>query len=211
LGQSSDLRGHIFTVYGLFMEAKASRELKLARNARPHSSETAARHYFQALNWYAPWGSSQTAAKELRDLAVKLKEEGRTEAAYQAFLRLRGALYAARSFYVPRKDLLTEANEFLANYLADQKIRFNGGVGDKAALVKYYGDIYNEGPNFSEFFGFLVVLSFLGWVFYFIKIIWVLFPRGEKVPLTRTLSQRKILIFLFVAFYVAWIFAMKAA
>ncbi|MDR0548103.1 MAG: hypothetical protein LBI10_01625 [Deltaproteobacteria bacterium] len=195
-----------------FMEVKANRELKLARIALSQSPKTAIRHYFQALNWYAPWGSSQVAADELKDLADRLKNEGRVDLAYEAYLRLRGALNAARSFYWPRPDLQSKANDFLANYLADKKISSMGGQGDKIRLYGYYLEIYEDKGNFSEFYGFLVVLSFLGWVFYFVKIIWAFFPlSSEKVPFRQKIYLEKILIIMFVACYVVWILAMKAA
>jgi hypothetical protein len=203
--------GIFFLFFAIFMEVKAGRELGLAREALPKSEEAAVRHYFQAINWYAPWGSSQKAAEELWALAERRSNEGKGELAYQAFLRLRGALYAARSFYLPRKDILAACNGFLAGYLADKKIAFHGGLGNRDELYARYHKIYGAAPDFSEFFAFLAVSSFLGWVFFFAKILFSFFGGGGKEPLKLKFERSQVFIVLFVVCYLAWVFSMTAA
>jgi hypothetical protein len=195
----------------VFMEVKSSRELDLARAFLPKSGETAIRHYFQALNWYAPWGSSQTAADELLALGIKYKNEGQKELAYSAFLRLRAAIYAARSFYLPRRDILSVANDFLANYLADKKISLGAQGTNKQDLYSYYLGLYSAEVNFSEFFAFIVVLSFLGWIYFFIKFIFSFFKDNEFLPLKQKIIKSKIFISMFIVCYITWIFSMKMA
>jgi hypothetical protein len=207
--------GFFLLFIAIFMEVKASQELDLARKALPQSGEKAIKHYFQALNWYAPWGSSQKAAEELLALANKYKSEGQTELAYSAFLRLRAALYAARSFYSPRRDILAVANEFLANYLADKKISLMSSPESEAVsrddLYLKYFRVYSAEVNFSEFFAFIVVLSFLGWVFFFVKALFALFGEKEKLTLKDKINRGKTPIVLFFACYLAWYFSMMLA
>jgi hypothetical protein len=205
------LLGLFIIFIAIFMEVKAANELETARKTLLKSEETAIRHYFQALNWYAPWGSSQTAAEELRDLGLSLNKEGKRVLAYQAFLRLRGALYAARSFYTPRRDILETANVFLAGYLSDMKLSVNNGRGNREELYAEYLRIYSADVNFSEFYGFLVVLTFLGWVLSFIKILYSFFGTIDKNHFKILLLRSKIPIFLFIACYLGWILSMKAA
>jgi hypothetical protein len=205
------LAGVVLLFVVVFMEIKAGRELDLAREFVPRSAETAIRHYFQALNWYAPWGSSQTAADELLELATKYQKEGQKELAYEAFLRLRGAIHAARSFYTPRRDILAVANVFLANNLADKKLSFTDQKVNREELYSYYLGIYSAEVNFSEFFALIVVISFFGWIYFFIKFLFSFFGDKELWPIKRKIVNSKIIIGLFLACYLAWILSMKAA
>ncbi|MDR1085460.1 MAG: hypothetical protein LBP22_11560 [Deltaproteobacteria bacterium] len=195
------------------MEVKARNELALARvmAADPLKSENAVRHYFQAMNWYAPWGASQNAAEELAALGQKYNQTGNKDLAYSAFLRLRAGLMAARSFYLPRRELFNQANEFLASYLTDRKLEVSGNQGNRDDLYSYYFKVYSAGVNFSEFFALIVAVSFLGWIASFIKIIGVFTSNKNILTVKDRYFRARIAICLFLICYLAWVLSMTAA
>ncbi|MDR1395984.1 MAG: hypothetical protein LBK52_07435 [Deltaproteobacteria bacterium] len=192
------------------MEVRGIGELDSARANLPQNPPAAIRHYFQALNWYAPWGASQKAAAELRDLAFQYEITGQTELAYEANLRLRAGLTAARSFYLPRRDILDGANIFLANYLADRQMALDPSR-DRAQLYSYYHSLYSRDINFSEFYGFIVVVSFIGWMYCLIMMLRSLFPNNDILPWKDRLLNSRLSAVLFGLCYLAWIFSMTAA
>ncbi|MBW2092267.1 MAG: hypothetical protein JRI34_09130, partial [Deltaproteobacteria bacterium] len=82
------------------LEFRARSELALARQALDRSElNESLKHYSRALNWYVPFGSAETAAKELLDLGLRLENQNRFDEARLAFSRLRSGLYGARSLY----------------------------------------------------------------------------------------------------------------
>jgi hypothetical protein len=196
------------------MEFRASKELKIAREfALKGNTPKAALHYFRALNFYSPIGSSQTAAKELYDLALDLDKKGQKKEAYLAFLRLRAALNASRSFYTPRKDLLDGANKQISAYLAllhqteenDQNLNYD-------ETYKYYYSLYSKNPPANEFWYFLTVLGFLMWTLGAIKSIFKIFvPSKSTNTILNKLKRAKIPLCIFILGYIMWILGMTNA
>jgi hypothetical protein len=207
----------LFLVFlAAFMEIRARGELKLAQSyAADRNHEKAILHYFQALNWYSPWGASQTAASELYLLGLSLKEKDESRLAYLAFLRLRAGLNAARSFYFPRKELIDTANRELAHYLAREKIKENP---PPQTLTEDYGreqaeffyKLYANTPETYEAGLFLAVFGFFLWTIGCAKAIISLF-REDNVSLEIKFHRARYSVSAFILGYIFWLLGMAYA
>lgn len=154
--------------WAALMEVRAGAELKSARLALAGEQpdyDKAVRHYFRALNWYSPAGSSQTAADEFLALALRLEERGSRREAFDALLKLRSALYAARSFYQPRRDILATADSLLAWHLAEQAVGYErpGRALDFLARVEFYYHLYSAPSLPHEGWALAAVAGFWLW------------------------------------------------
>lgn len=95
-------------------------ELRRAETLRADDDVDAAIvHYRRAAKWYAPGNPWSTAALEaLRELGAEAEAEGETERALAAWRGVRGAILSTRSFYVPHRARLAEADAHLAELMA---------------------------------------------------------------------------------------------
>lgn len=192
------------------MERRAGDELYKARELVAAGDYLAAdRHYFQALNWYAPWGSSQAAADELYGLALNHLKSGRKAQALQSLLRLRSALLAARSLYQPRRDLLDAASPLIALSLAEMKL--GEGAPRELILAKaaFYQLLYSDDPARDQRWLYMIVFSFLLWTGS--AFCWVFSFFRERGPLDPPRRRREIYIPLAVTLYgyLTWLFSMS--
>jgi uncharacterized integral membrane protein len=195
----------------LFMEVKAHERLTKAREAAESKQfHQAIVYYFQAINWYSPVGSSQSAAAELLSLGESLNQAGEKDLAYQSFLRLRSALNAARSFYFPKKEILGKANHAISLYLAEKKLGDNFPPEDIASMTNAYFQLYQSTPVTNEGWYLAIVAGFLLWILSAIKAIFTLFG-GERASLSTKVAQAKIPIVLFFFGYAIWLYAMGIA
>ncbi|MDR1656663.1 MAG: hypothetical protein LBT47_03765 [Deltaproteobacteria bacterium] len=196
----------------ILFETRAFSELKQARTAVAAGNfEAADRHYFQAINWYAPWGSSQTAAEELYQMGLAHLREGRKQESFHSFLRLRSALIAARSFYLPRPDLIEAINPFLALFLAENKL---GPKADHQAITSeaaVYLNLYDQDPSSNQRWYFLAVLGFLLWIGAGFRLIFIYFKNPNICTPPLGLRSMNVWAFVFIYGYAMWIFAMKMA
>jgi tetratricopeptide (TPR) repeat protein len=192
------------------LELRAGTELDKARALLSEGDYTAAhRHYFQALNWYAPWGSSQAAADELMDLCQGHIAAGRRSEALQGLLRLRSGLMAARSFYQPRRDLLERANPLIALSLASLKLGDSAPRDQILSQAAIYQALYAADPSDRQPWLFMVVFSFLLWAGAAFHLVFTCFK--DRGPLDPALKRRAVLIPLavFVYGYLMWVFSMN--
>jgi uncharacterized integral membrane protein len=195
----------------LFMEFKAHERLAKAREAAGSKQfHEATVYYFQAINWYSPVGSSQSATAELLSLGESLNQAGQKELAYQSFLRLRSALNAARSFYFPKKEILGKANHAISLYLANKQLGDNFPPEDIESLTNTYFQLYQSTPVTNEGWYLAIVAGFLLWVLSAIKAIFTLFS-GEQASLSTKVAKAKIPLVLFLFGYAVWLFAMGIA
>jgi hypothetical protein len=196
----------------IFIEIRAQNELNLARAAvSVHDSAEAIRHYFQSLNWYAPWGSSQTAAKELLSYGLTLENNKETKMAVQAFYRLRAGLVGARSFYLPHPKLIAKANEHIASYLASQKLGEKYNFQDFKNLSSFYLELYSSSPTFNEGWYFVAIGGFLLWVSSGFKSVFILLKKDTVNLFTKRLSAFRYSALLFIIGYIMWIIGLKMA
>lgn len=76
-------------------------------------------HYRRAARWYAPGNPYSTSALDaLAAIALHAEEAGDRELALAAWRSVRGAILAARSFYVPHAERLARADEHIATLMA---------------------------------------------------------------------------------------------
>jgi tetratricopeptide (TPR) repeat protein len=194
------------------MEYNSRVELNKAREKSSVGEyEKAVYYYFKSINYFSPIGASQTAASELLDLALFLEERGDKKKAYFAFLRLRGSLSAARSFYTPRNDLIIKANMGIANYLAHEKQKNSPEGFDLARETDYYYSLYASYPPNGQFWYFIAVLGFVIWTISGVKSIFRIFPQKIESPLKERFKSAKVDLGLFVLGYALWLTGMATA
>lgn len=197
---------------GLLMEHRAKVELNKAREFRGQEDfDSANRHYFQALNWYAPWGSSQVAADELMEYAIEGFNHGLKLNAFQSLLRLRSGLLAARSFYIPRPDLLEKANVLIALYLAELKLGPQVSQADVRAQAEIYLKLYAIDTVPKQRWYFFVLIGFLLWVLAIFWLIIIFFGQKRQFNFSQRLKKAIMPISIFVYGYALWVFSMSAA
>jgi hypothetical protein len=205
--------GAVYLIFlACLLEHRAGVELVRAREHRALENFTAAdSHYFQALNWYLPWGSPQTAASELAEMAAENLEKGAGREAYQSLLRLRGALLAARSFYIPNKELVERANNAICLFLAAEKLGPAASRDEIREQAGVYYKLYSLDRTPGQSWYFLGVLGFLIWAasgFWFVRVFFGR-PTMEGVPVRRAFPLKPALFFIFG--YVLWVVAMSMA
>ncbi|MBU2546862.1 MAG: hypothetical protein KKB20_00500 [Proteobacteria bacterium] len=157
------------------MEMRAREELARARQARDGSeTDLALKHYSRALNWYVPGGAAETAAEDLLELGLARDRAGRAREATLALMRMRSGLYGARSFYLPRRDLIERAEPVLARLRAREKLGPEATEADTARQARVYLDLMRAPgrpafwPALAASAGFLIwVVSALGFIFRF--------------------------------------------
>jgi hypothetical protein len=197
----------------LFMESRAQGELDKARTFRVKEDYDAANlHYFRALNWYAPWGASQKAADELMELSVELLKKNLKKESFKSFIRLRSGLLAARSFYIPRTDLLGQANAIISLYLAESKLGTKANQTELRTQAEIYEKFYSINTIQNQFWYFIVIIGFFIWLLAVFWLIFVFFSDKNKVLIIKVkLKKARIPIALFAYGYALWIFGMSAA
>lgn len=199
------------------MEFRAKDELTQARQAlakEDQDYEKAVRHYFRALNWYSPVGSSQTAANEFLALSLKLEEQGNRQAAFDALTKLRSALYAARSFYQPRRDILETVDPLLAWSLAEQAVGYDrpGRSLDFLAKAAFYQHIYSSPSLPREIWALAVEVGFWLWVSgVLIFIFWVFNSEAAALTLKARLARAWYAPAIFGAGYFLWVLGLLKA
>ncbi|MDR1042144.1 MAG: hypothetical protein LBR80_18645 [Deltaproteobacteria bacterium] len=194
-----------------FMEAKAGRELSRAHELLSlGAADEAEIHLFRAVNWYSPLGSSQKAIAELARLASNYAARGQDDEALRSYLRLRAAIVAARSFYMPQKRTLETANSNIARYLARQRL---GKDADHEALAREtarYGEIYAKAPSMNEGWYLVAVGGFLMWTLCGLAAIFRLF-RADGQSAGVGLAKARTPLAGFVLGYALWIIGMAMA
>jgi hypothetical protein len=203
-------------VYLIFLaclfEYRANTELNQARDFRAQENYKAADiHYFQALNWYLPWGSSQAAANELINLAKDNLAKGNDYEAYQSSLRLRGALLASRSFYIPRKDLIVQTNDIISLYLAQIKVGPTATPEKTQAQVKEYYLLYSLDKIPGQFWYFLSVLGFFLWVISIFLVVKAYFSSSAPLKIKLKLNALRLPLLFFIIGYCLWVYSMSVA
>jgi hypothetical protein len=203
-------------VYLMFLavlfEYRAREELNEARTFREQGNvEVSNRHYFQALNWYAPWGSSQTAADELMSIAEESFKHGQKTESFMALLRLRSGLLAARSFYVPRRDLIEKANKLIVLYLAESKLGPGATQQEIMTQANVYEQLYALDKLHKQSWYFFVLLGFFLWVCASFWLIIIFFGSKRSILFKVRLKLARIPLAIFVYGYALWIFSMSVA
>lgn len=95
-------------------------ELAEARALDGHGDPAlAVAHYRRAARWYAPFSPyCEEALARLAEIGSEAEAEGDSELALSAWRSIRAATLGSRSFYVPHRDRLHEANRHVAALMA---------------------------------------------------------------------------------------------
>ncbi|MBM4342048.1 MAG: hypothetical protein FJ100_01530 [Deltaproteobacteria bacterium] len=123
--------------------------------------------YRWALRWYTPWGPDHgDAAEALRDLGERHAKDD-PELAVQALDNLRSGLYAGRSLWLPRAELVALCNERLPPLLVRVAERRGDpralGAGRPALLAQFQA-AYARPVGVGPWVSLAVSLGFLLWV-----------------------------------------------
>jgi hypothetical protein len=195
-----------------FMEVKASLELGTARERQTAGDPRGAMlHYFRSLNWYSPLGASQTAADELWALGNALEDRGETELAYLAYVRLRSALNASRSFYMPRRDLVDQSSRRIASYLAHEMPDAAKTPEGLATNEEFFYRLYTENPRMNEGWYLAAVGGFLLWTLGGGLAIFRFFKADRTLPAARRLYAARVPAVCFLVGYALWLAGMMMA
>ncbi len=147
----------------------ARSELAAAETARAGGQvEESIRHYQYAIRWYTPGASAPTAALTgLRAYAIELEAGGDAVNALRAWRRLRGAIRATRSLYIPFGEHASEVDQHLARLMATQQLALGQPTirgRSRAQLEADHLTLLQLDATPATGWGLLVVLSFVGWV-----------------------------------------------
>jgi hypothetical protein len=157
------------------------------------------------MAWYLPWGTAETAAEELLTLAVEWDKKGEAWNAELALHRMRAGLYGARSFYIPRKDLIDQADPLLAKLMARRKLGPGASEADVAKQAEAHLAILREPPRPNVIAAAAASFGFLGWIAAVFLFIWARF--GEHPNLRR----QWIFSAIWAVCFIIWLWGLKYA
>lgn len=142
-------------------------EWNLAETLAATQPEKALDHYERVIHWHVPFLSlSDDAAEKMWAYALNYEKQGNIEKALNTYRILRGAFYAARSFYTPGKDWILRCNEKIADLMAS-KTAYSKAEQKKSyeeRKEEYLKLLSREKPPHPEW-ALLTEASFVGWVF----------------------------------------------
>ena len=200
------LTAAVIIFVGLVIEFRARREFGQGEDAlRSGKVDEAVKHFARSLNWYIPFGTAENAAESLTDLGLGLVLEGKNREAANALALARGGLYAARSFYTPRKDIIARVEPVLA------KLRARERLGDGAEVEKLARQamVYLEkmqAPDRPELAPSLAAV--LGFFLWFGAVLGLIF-RGFGQEGLLSINRSWVWAVLWAAGFSIWIWGMK--
>ena len=172
----------LFLFVVVLLEYRSQNEISLARESlAKKDTEQTLRHYSRSMAWYLPWGTAETAAEELLALAKEWDAKGEAWHAELALHRMRAGLYGARSFYIPRKDLIDQADPILARLMAKRKLGPNAADTEIAKQTEAMLKILQEPPRPNVVPAAAASFGFLGWIAAVFFFIWARFGEHPNV------------------------------
>lgn len=123
-------------------------------------------HYARALEWYVPGlPAMDEAADRLMDIGNAARDVGDAEMAFMAYSYLRSALYAGRSFYTPREDIIAVCDEQIAELLSKvpDVQRYHPDM-DRGQLKEMFLSYSRRFPGPSVGWSVLAILGFSVWI-----------------------------------------------
>lgn len=147
----------VWNAYGEWNRAQA------LENTDP---DQAMEHYERVIHWHVPFLSlSDQAAEKMWDYAADREQQGDVEQALNTLRVLRGAFYAARSFYTPGRDWIGRCNEKIAALMASKpaysETDRNKSYDERQA--EYLELLSRERPPHAGW-AVLTEIGFWGWV-----------------------------------------------
>ena len=106
---------------GLKIVWNANDEWNHAQALESTDPDQAMEHYERVIHWHVPFLSlSDEAAEKMWGYASDREQQGDIEQALNTLRVLRGAFYAARSFYTPGQDWIVRCNKKIAALMASK-------------------------------------------------------------------------------------------
>ncbi|MDR1080037.1 MAG: hypothetical protein LBQ79_03515, partial [Deltaproteobacteria bacterium] len=117
----------------------------------------------------------------------------------------------ARSFYTPRRDLLTLANSRIAAYLARTKLGNGADPSELERETARFTSIYNGAPATNEGWYLAAVGGFLMWTLGAVFSLFRIFKSGAAPGFKGKFSRARIPLACFVLGYALWLTGMFLA
>ncbi len=137
-----------------------------AQTLETTAPDKAMEHYERVIHWHVPFLSlSDEAAQKMWDYAADREQQGDVEQALNTLRILRGAFYAARSFYTPGQDWIVRCNEKIAALMAS-KPGYSAADRNKSydeRQAEYLELLSRERPPHAGW-AVLTEIGFGGWV-----------------------------------------------
>ncbi|NIQ02694.1 MAG: hypothetical protein GWM98_22000 [Nitrospinaceae bacterium] len=123
-------------------------------------------HYERVIHWHVPFlPLSHRAAERMWAQAERYEAAGDPENAINTYRVLRGAFYAARSFYTPGKEWIARCNEKIAGLMASRPAysQEEQGKSVEQRKAEYLALLSEEKPPYPAW-ALLTEVGFFGWV-----------------------------------------------
>jgi hypothetical protein len=163
----------VAAVLGLLLGAVAVRvvtssaaELRAADQYRASGDlESAVVHYRRAARWYAPGSPYHVAAlARLGAIGAQAERHNDVELALSAYRAIRGAIMAARSFYVPEQARLRAADARIATLMAGLPPPPMDAGKSREQLRAEHLALLRADPGPSVLWSAVLLVGFFGWV-----------------------------------------------
>jgi hypothetical protein len=127
--------------------------------------EAAVVHYRRAAKWYAPGNPWSSAALDaLRELGAEAEAADEPEQALAAWRGVRGAILSTRSFYVPHRARLDEADEHIATLMSGLPPPPIDAGKSREQLRAEHLALLRDVPRPHPAWTLLALLGFAAWV-----------------------------------------------
>lgn len=122
-------------------------------------------HYRRAARWYAPGSPYHVSAlDQLLRIGREAEARAEVERALSAYRAARGAIMAARSFYVPEAARLQAANERIAVLMSEQPAPGMDAGKSREQLRAEHLALLQRAPGPSVLWTLVLLLGFASWI-----------------------------------------------
>lgn len=122
VGRGVAIAGVLILVLAVRVVSASSAELREGDRLRERGDvDSSIAHYRRSARWYAPGNPySSEALDRLAAIGAEAEAQRDPDRALAAWRSARGAILASRSFYVPHRERLAQADEHIATLMAEQ-------------------------------------------------------------------------------------------
>ena len=167
VGRASILVAALLAVLAVRVVAGSHDELRLAERLRARGDvDTAIVHYRRAVRFYAPGNPYVSdALRALVDIAREAERAADTTRALAAWRAVHAGILTGRSFYVPHRDVLAEADAHLAALAAADPPPVDVPHGETGRRLSYLAALERARDSDPSVLWTLVLLSgFAAWI-----------------------------------------------
>lgn len=167
VGRASILVAALLAVLAVRVVAGSHDELRLAERLRARGDvDTAIIHYRRAVRFYAPGNPYVSEAlRALVDIAQDAERTADATRALAAWRAVHAGILAGRSFYVPHRDVLAEADTHLAALAAADPPPVDVPHGEAGRRLSYLAALERARDSDPSVLWTLVLLAgFTAWI-----------------------------------------------